>query len=85
MKSKYAEIEAFLAERRPPKPSNKIGRNDPCWCRSGKKYKHCHKDRASQARPNPYEFAAQMQKLFTEGRCLHPDASPPDLLFGEGH
>ncbi len=21
---------------------NKIGRNDPCWCGSGKKYKHCH-------------------------------------------
>lgn len=20
----------------------KIGRNDPCWCRSGKKYKQCH-------------------------------------------
>jgi len=19
-----------------------IGRNDPCWCGSGKKYKHCH-------------------------------------------
>ncbi len=18
------------------------GRNDPCWCNSGKKYKHCH-------------------------------------------
>jgi preprotein translocase subunit SecA len=21
---------------------NKIGRNDPCWCGSGKKWKHCH-------------------------------------------
>ncbi|MBI2022858.1 preprotein translocase subunit SecA [Candidatus Daviesbacteria bacterium] len=21
---------------------NKIGRNDPCWCRSGKKWKRCH-------------------------------------------
>ena len=20
----------------------KIGRNDPCWCKSGKKWKHCH-------------------------------------------
>ena len=20
----------------------KIGRNDPCWCGSGKKYKTCH-------------------------------------------
>ena len=24
------------------KPSKKIGRNDPCWCGSGKKWKHCH-------------------------------------------
>jgi preprotein translocase subunit SecA len=21
---------------------DKIGRNDPCWCGSGKKYKKCH-------------------------------------------
>lgn len=21
---------------------HKLGRNDPCWCGSGKKYKHCH-------------------------------------------
>jgi hypothetical protein len=24
-----------------PKPS-KLGRNDPCWCGSGKKFKRCH-------------------------------------------
>ena len=23
-------------------PHEKPGRNDPCWCGSGKKYKHCH-------------------------------------------
>ena len=23
-------------------PARKIGRNDPCWCGSGKKYKNCH-------------------------------------------
>jgi uncharacterized protein YecA (UPF0149 family) len=21
---------------------DKIGRNDPCWCGSGRKYKRCH-------------------------------------------
>ncbi|MCP4199617.1 MAG: hypothetical protein GY762_20930 [Proteobacteria bacterium] len=26
----------------PAKTSAKLGRNDPCWCGSGKKYKHCH-------------------------------------------
>ena len=25
-----------------PKKAKKIGRNDPCPCGSGKKYKHCH-------------------------------------------
>ena len=24
------------------KTKNKIGRNDPCWCGSGKKFKKCH-------------------------------------------
>src|SRR5262249_5815517 len=23
-------------------PNQKIGRNDPCWCGSGKKFKKCH-------------------------------------------
>jgi len=25
-----------------PTPSPKVGRNDPCYCGSGKKFKHCH-------------------------------------------
>jgi uncharacterized protein YecA (UPF0149 family) len=39
-----------------PEPARKtakeaLGRNDPCWCGSGKKYKHCHyrQDRGSNA------------------------------------
>ena len=23
-------------------PNEKLGRNDPCWCGSGKKFKKCH-------------------------------------------
>jgi preprotein translocase subunit SecA len=30
------------AKPEPVRAVNKIGRNDPCWCGSGKKYKHCH-------------------------------------------
>ncbi|MBL8156662.1 MAG: SEC-C domain-containing protein, partial [Anaerolineae bacterium] len=26
----------------PVRALNKLGRNDPCWCGSGKKYKFCH-------------------------------------------
>ena len=25
-----------------PKEGDKIGRNDPCWCGSGRKFKQCH-------------------------------------------
>ncbi len=35
----------LLTPQRPPQPvvlSPKIGRNDPCWCGSGQKYKKCH-------------------------------------------
>jgi hypothetical protein len=39
--------EAKLLEQEPPRPDHMPGRNDPCWCGSGKKYKYCHwrKDR----------------------------------------
>jgi preprotein translocase subunit SecA len=30
------------ATRQPVKAGPKLGRNDPCWCGSGKKYKRCH-------------------------------------------
>jgi len=29
--------------RRSRRADQKLGRNDPCWCGSGKKYKHCHR------------------------------------------
>jgi preprotein translocase subunit SecA len=29
-------------EQRRVNPDEQIGRNDPCWCGSGKKYKKCH-------------------------------------------
>jgi len=39
----------------PPEPTvepvaRKLGRNDPCWCGSGKKYKRCHLDSDQQRR-----------------------------------
>ncbi|MFZ5932542.1 MAG: preprotein translocase subunit SecA [Patescibacteria group bacterium] len=38
------EAKANIDTRATGKPvsSRKIGRNDPCWCGSGKKYKRCH-------------------------------------------
>lgn len=34
--------EANAGKSQPVKVEQKIGRNDPCFCGSGKKYKHCH-------------------------------------------
>ena len=42
----YEEALAEGAEEKKPQPvvraGQKIGRNDPCPCGSGRKYKHCH-------------------------------------------
>jgi preprotein translocase subunit SecA len=32
----------YVPLNRDPKTGEKIGRNDPCWCGSGKKFKKCH-------------------------------------------
>jgi hypothetical protein len=46
--SRWSEPPAEEAWEPPPGPppvqrsGPRIGRNDPCWCGSGKQYKHCH-------------------------------------------
>jgi preprotein translocase subunit SecA len=44
--SDYDTALAEGAEERKPQPTvrhgQKVGRNDPCPCGSGRKYKHCH-------------------------------------------
>ena len=51
----------------------KIGRNDPCWCGSGKKYKKCHANRSEEA---PYEYHEMANELIRlragEKTCLYP-------------
>jgi preprotein translocase subunit SecA len=39
---------AATSKPEPVRKQQSLGRNDPCWCGSGKKYKHCHlkEDRA---------------------------------------
>ena len=41
IQNKSPVVQRSAATRRPVKPK-KVGRNDPCPCGSGKKYKHCH-------------------------------------------
>lgn len=53
----------------------KPGRNDPCWCGSGIKYKKCHLNREEQKRITMQD-AIQEQIKAKEKFCLHPNAKP---------
>jgi hypothetical protein len=35
-------LDKIFRRNPPPKHADKLGRNDICWCGSGKKYKKCH-------------------------------------------
>eukprot|EP01041_Mallomonas_annulata_P026596 gene26596-47956_t len=52
----------------------KIGRNNPCWCGSGKKYKKCHLTRATEE-PHPIgRLIADLHSKISQKKCMHPDA-----------
>ena len=52
----------------------KIGRNEPCWCGSGNKFKHCHLDRKNQKPLEPWEALKFYKQAFSNGTCLAPDS-----------
>jgi hypothetical protein len=55
-----------------------MGRNEPCWCRSGLKYKKCHLDRERQAPVNILDVENRLITELRRGYCSHPDpASDP--------
>ncbi len=73
MRFEQAEVDnthPFVAEA-----LRKRGRNEECWCRSGKKYKHCHWGRENKAKI-PIGQALQINHhLFSQKRCMHPNES----------
>ena len=56
--------------------ANKLGRNKPCWCGSGIKFKRCHWKREGQEAPKRQEFHDRRRRIYESGACLHPDAGP---------
>ncbi len=52
----------------------KLGRNEPCWCGSGKKFKRCHLDRERQTPPTKQEFLRAYLRTIRVETCLHPAA-----------
>jgi len=52
----------------------KLGRNEPCWCGSGKKYKHCHENRHREKPYESHEIESTQKKFSHAKYCLHPKA-----------
>jgi len=51
--------------------SEKIGRNDPCWCGSGRKYKRCHLEMDQNKSLIP-DYQEKMKQTFSYKTCLAP-------------
>ncbi len=63
----------LLEDNRPPDRSD-LGRNDPCWCGSGRRYKACHRGRERldlPARASWLYNKAWMHLVDGPGRILH--------------
>ncbi|MFZ5432948.1 MAG: YecA family protein [Calditrichota bacterium] len=52
----------------------KLGRNDPCWCGSGLKYKKCHLGRSTDVPPTIQEAIEAHKDCFQVRYCVHPHA-----------
>src|SRR6266540_3571262 len=50
------------------------GAYDPCWCRSGKKFRFCHMKRHQESRVTRAEYLAGWEEAADIEMCLAPDA-----------
>ncbi len=53
-------------------PMKKLGRNEPCWCGSGKKYKKCHLNKSDGSYTKINETIKTFKKVFGHEYCLSP-------------
>lgn len=53
----------------------KLGRNDPCWCGSGLKFKKCHLEREREKPLPTGAIMDEANKAFIHKKCFHPRAS----------
>lgn len=51
----------------------KIGRNDKCWCNSGRKFKHCHYGRENEKAISKGEIIGQSKKIGERKCCYAPN------------
>ena len=64
-----AAIAEFLT---PDTGAEKTGRNDPCWCESGRKFKHCHQNQSAlPALPDRVGWLARKASLWIDHSAGH--------------
>ncbi|HEY7214559.1 MAG TPA: SEC-C domain-containing protein [Thermoanaerobaculia bacterium] len=68
-----------LVSPRPRAPQAEIGRNDLCWCGSGKKYKRCHLKRDELKRVEA-SYGAQLSARNRMGDGVMPGKAKPRKL-----
>ena len=56
----------------------KTGRNSPCWCGSGKKFKKCHLHRSEQEKNSKWDNLKKFKSEFSKKHCLCPKEHPQD-------
>lgn len=54
--------------------NKELGRNNPCWCGSGLKYKKCHLGREQKPPPTLEDAKKLFKESFDSSYCLHPDS-----------
>jgi len=53
----------------------KIGRNEPCWCGSGKKFKKCHMGREKEEPVKLSDIFQTEKQAFGKELCLYPSTT----------
>lgn len=64
-----------------------IGRNNPCWCLSGRKFKACHLDREHMPVFHVHQLAAALRKELGQHSCSYGNEAgdPCDAIIISSH
>jgi hypothetical protein len=66
-------------------PREKMGRNERCWCQSGKKFKHCHSIRETLEPVNAFEQEQRMFAELQDAYCSLPSADTCSSSIVKAH
>lgn len=57
----------------------------PCWCRSGKPWGDCHKDRDKARRPPTGKLIHELERIKVPPECAHPEADLDCTKISNAH